>query len=459
MNVAADETNRLLQESHELMAKGDRVAAEAALRRALELHPGFAEAHANLGLLLDDSNRPDEAEVAYRRALELAPGMAQTHVNFGAFLAARKRYAEAEEKYRRALDLAPNHPGALSNLGVLLAGLKREGEAEGCYRAALTAAPDHRLASFNLGSLLLRQGRYEEGWRRLEARDWRSPLGEYLDQFPRWQGESLQGKSILITAEAGHGDMIQFCRYSALLKQRGASRVTIFCHPGLQRLFTRLEGVDEVLTSGSPPPVAGWDYWTLPLSLPHLFHTTLDTIPAGLPYLTAEPAQITHWGSILGKPWPELGVGLVRQGNPRFQFDADRSLPAFSTLAPLLQVPGIRFFILQKGDNREASAVPSLLPLVDLGPQLGDFADTAAVIMNLDLVITVDTAVAHLAGALGKPCWILLADSPAEWRWLKDRADSPWYPRVMRLFRQKNFGNWAPVIADVEIALSSLPSR
>jgi Flp pilus assembly protein TadD len=456
--ASVDEIGRLFQEGLELMASGDRTGAEGAFRRVLQLHPGFAQAHANLGLLLDLEGRADAAEACYRRALELNPSLVQTHTNLGALLAARKRHAEAEETYERALRLVPGHPGALSNLGVLLAELKREAEAERCYRAALAAAPEHRSASFNLGSLLLRQGQYEEGWLRLESRDWHSPLEGDLVRFPRWQGEPLEGKSILIAAEGGHGDMIQFCRYAALIKKRGAARVSIFCHPGLIGLFARLEGVDEVLTSGSSPPAAGWDYWTLPLSLPHLFHTTLDTIPADLPYLTAEPGQIAHWGSVLGKPWWDLGVGLVWKGNPRFERDADRSLTSLSVLASLKNVPGIRFISLQKGPDEEVAAVHGSLPLVNLGPQIADFAQTAAVLMNLDLLITVDTAVAHLAGALGKPCWLLLSDCAAEWRWLKDRPDSPWYPRVLRLFRQKDPGDWAPVIADVATALTALTS-
>jgi Flp pilus assembly protein TadD len=455
MKGSVDEAGRLFQEGLELMAKSDRAGAKSAFRRALQLQPGFAEAHSNLGLLLEGAGRPEEAEACYRQALELSPGLVQTRINFGALLAARKRHAEAEVVYRRALGLAPEHPGVLSNLGVLLAELKREAEAEHCYRAALAAAPEHRSASFNLGSLMLRQGRYEEGWRRLESRDWRSPLEGYLDRFPRWQGEPIEGKSLLIAAEGGHGDMIQFCRYAALLKRRGASRVSVFCHPGLSRLFTQLRGVDEVLTSGSIPPAAGWDYWTLPLSLPHLLGTTLDTIPAELPYLTAEPEEIAVWRSAVGKPWPDLGVGLVWKGNPRFERDADRSLPSISVLAPLKEVPGIRFFSLQKGAEEEGSAVQGSLPMVELGLQLSAFAETAAVIMNLDLVITVDTAVAHLAGALGKPCWVLLSDSRAEWRWLKERTDSPWYPGVLRLFRQKISGNWGPVIADVKTALKA----
>ncbi len=456
MSPSAEEARRLFREGLELMANGDHPQAEDAFRRVLQLDPDHAEAHANLGLLFDGKRQFDEAEACYRRALELNPRLVQTCINLGALLATRRRDAEAEETYRRALTLVPAHPGALSNLGVLLVRLNREAEAERCYRAALSAAPGHRLASFNLGSLLLRLGQYEEGWRRLESRNWHSPLEGYLDQFPRWQGEPLAGKSVLIAAEGGHGDMIQFCRYAALLKKNGAARVSVFCHPGLTRLFSQLRGVDEVLTSGSPPPPAGWNYWTLPLSLPHLFRTTLDSIPADLPYLTAEPAQITHWKSVLRKTPSDLAVGLVWRGNPAFEHDAERSLPSLSLLAPLMNLPCVRFFSLQKVAEREAPPVHHPFPVVDLSPQLRDFADTAAAVANLDLVITVDTAVAHLAGALGRPCWVLLSDISVEWRWLKDRTDSPWYPRVLRLFRQKTPGDWAPVIAAVETALRAL---
>jgi len=456
MQDQLDAASRLFRKGLELMAQSDRAGAEDAFRRALQLQPELAAAHSNLGLLQEEAGQPEAAEASYRRALELDPGLVQTCINFGALLAARQRYAEAEAIYQRALGLAPEHPGVLSNLGALLAEVNRETEAEACYRAALAAAPKHRSAAFNLGTLLLRQGRYAEGWRRLEARRWHSPLQDFVDRFPRWQGEPVQGKSLLIAVEGGHGDMLQFCRYAARLKQQGAARVSVFCHPGLFRLFRRLRGVDEVLTSGSAPPAAGWDYWTLPLSLPHLLGTTLATIPAELPYLTAEPDAIATWRSALGQPWPELGVGLVWQGNPRFERNADRSLPSPSLLTPLSEVPGIRFFSLQKDAATAGPAVPGALPVVELGPQLEDFAETAAVIMNLDLVITVDTAVAHLAGALGKPCWVLLSDYWQEWRWLEARPDSPWYPGVMRLFRQKLPGDWEPVIADMKTALKEL---
>lgn len=364
--------------------------------------------------------------------------------------------AAAEIAFRQALVLDPEFLAVLSNLGVLLACLQREEEAEQCYRSAMALAPDYAKARFNLAYLLLRQGRYAEGWDCLEARDWYAPLAE-RPGCPRWQGEALQGKSLLIGFEAGHGDMIQFCRYAALVKAGGAARVSILCQPGLKSLFARLAGVDQAIALGESLPASGWDYWVPPLSLPYLFRTRLDSIPADLPYLTAEPERIRHWAGIMKASPRELRVGLVWKGNPRFENDADRSLPSLAALAPLGEVAGVRYFSLQKGEaEAEAAVPPESLSLVDLAPHIEDFGDTAAIAMNLDLVITVDTAVAHLAGALGKPCWVLLPDYKTDWRWLKQREDSPWYPGVMRLFRQKTAGDWTAVIAAVKTALQTL---
>ncbi|MCX7170211.1 MAG: hypothetical protein NTY41_07955 [Proteobacteria bacterium] len=364
--------------------------------------------------------------------------------------------AAAETAYRQALALDPEFLGVLSNLGVLLACLQREEEAEQCYRSAMALAPDYAKARFNLAYLLLRQGRYAEGWDCLEARDWYAPFAD-RPGCPRWQGEPLQGKSLLIGFEAGHGDMIQFCRYATLVKTGGAARVTILCQPGLKALFARLAGVDQTIALDEPLPASGWDYWTPPLSLPYLFRTRLDSIPADLPYLTAEPERIRHWAWIMEASPRELRVGLVWKGNPRFENDADRSLPSLAVLAPLGEIVGVRYFSLQKGEAAAEAADPArALSLTDLAPRIENFADTAAIVMNLDLVIAVDTAVAHLAGALGKPCWVLLPDYKTDWRWLKQREDSPWYPGVMRLFRQKSAGDWVAVITDVKTALQTL---
>lgn len=446
-----DGRETLFLQANRLLADGELSAAEALLQDILQADPACAEGHANLALLHDRRGRAALAEAAYRHALELSPDLFQARLNLGLLLADQRRYGEAERCYLDVLAARPQWPEAWSLLGVLHATCKREAEAENCYRTALTLDPAHAAARFNLAYVLLRQGRYAEGWSCFEARDWYAPLAREL-KFPRWQGESLAGKSILIGLEAGHGDMIQFCRYAALLKAAGAVRVSVLCHPPLARLFRTLPGVDESIPLGGSSAAPAWDFWTPPLSLPKHFSTRLETIPATLPYVHAEPAAAADWAQRLGDA-PGLRVGLVWKGNPRFQNDRVRSLPSLQTLQPFGERPGIRWFSLQKGAG-EDEVSDSPFPLVDLAPAIHDFADSAAIIVNLDLVIAVDTAVAHLAAALGKPCWILLPDHQTDWRWLDGRDDSPWYPGVVRLFRQAPGENWPPVVARVAEALA-----
>lgn len=439
---------------------GDIVEAERQFRAAIAADCDLAEAHANLALLLDQNGRDGEAEHHYRRAIELAPDNGQIHLNFGAMLARQKRFGEAETSYRQALLTQPDSAAAWSNLGALQACRKQEGEAEASYLTALRRDENYRPARFNLSYLQLRQGRFEEGWASHEAREFYVPLESHFP-FPRWQGEALSGKAILIAPEAGLGDMIQFCRYAPLLKQRGAARVDVLCHAPLQALLTRLTGVDTVLAANQPLPAGDWDYWVPHYSLPFHCQTRLDTIPAQLPYLYADPQLIEQWAGVIAPQCTpgDLRVGLVWQGNPRFENDADRSLPGVASLAPLARTSGVSFISLQKGAGASEAAQPSAaLPLLDLAPQISDFADTAAILMNLDLLISVDTAVAHLAGALGKRCWLLLPDYKTDWRWLTERTDSPWYPQVMRLFRQSTMGDWKPVIEEVAAALDALAS-
>lgn len=441
------------------MEEGDAAGAEAGFRQSLEAAPGLSEAHANLGFLLDGQGRHHEAEVHYRQALALDPAQVQTYINLGALLEGRRRFAEADAAYRTALSLAPESSAAWSNLGVLMDARHREAEAERCLRSALAFAPGNRQAAFNLAHILLRQGRYEEGWRHLEARDWYTRIEKHLG-MPRWQGEPLAGKAILIGLEAGHGDMIQFCRYGRQLKQLGASRVSVLCHPPLKPLFEHLAGIDEAIAVGDPDPGIAWDFWSPPLSLPFYLNTRVDSIPADLPHLRGAPDKIARWREVIGDSGDALRVGLVWKGNPRFSNDAARSLGSLNDLAPLGQVPGVRFFSLQKGagEDETASAVAPF-PIVALGADITDFSDTAAIMMNLDLVISVDTAAAHLAGALGQRCWVLLPDYKTDWRWLAGRSDSPWYPGVMRLFRQDASGTWAPVVAEIKQALAELVQR
>lgn len=214
--------------------------------------------------------------------------------------------------------------------------------------------------------------------------------------------------------------------------------------------------MDQVAAFDEPHPQADWDFWTPPLSIPLYCQTRIDSIPAGLPYLRADSRKLELWTARMRQEWlpGDLRVGLAWKGNPRFENDAERSLPGLATLAALGAIQGMRFFSLQKGDGEnEAASPPAGLALTHLGPQIADFADTAAIIANLDLVICVDTAVAHLAGAMGKACWVLLPDYNTDWRWLAGRGDSPWYPGVMRLFRQTAMGDWTTVVAEVHAAL------
>lgn len=445
----------LFHDGVRLMNDGDAAGAEHAFTAAIAVDPDISAAHINLGLLLARRAAWDEAGQHYRIALALAPHQMHGYLHYGAMLAAQQRFEQAEQVYRHALAIDPQAPGVLSNLGVLLACTGREDEAEACYRAALAAAPDYRNASFNLAYLLLRQGRFDEGWAAFEARDWYARLERHFD-FPRWQGEPLAGKTLIIGFEAGHGDMIQFCRYASLAKAQGAARVAIVCHPGLKVLFTRLKGIDEVFGFDDDVPRTGFDFWTPPLSFPQLFATRVDTIPAALPYLHADPARVASFAPLLSTAGRALRVGLAWQGNPRFENDRERSLASLDILAPLGDVPGVRFFSLQKGAGALNAAPPPPFALSDLAPRIDNFDDTAALIEQLDLVIAVDTAVAHLAGALNKPVWVLLPAFKTDWRWLTERTDSPWYPQVMRLFRQSAAGDWLDVVAALTAALHEL---
>lgn len=455
MTFPASSAEEMFYEGTRLLGAGDLANAEHVFRSAIAQAPDLAEAHANLGLLLEQAGRLPEAETSYRRAIELAPWQSQTLINFGALLESQKRFGEAEGCYRMALAEAPDSPMAWTNLGVLLACIKREAESEHCYRQALTLAPGYRNARFNLAYLLLRQGRYAEGWSCLESRDWYQALERHL-AMPRWQGEPLAGKSLLIGLEAGHGDMIQFCRYATQLKAQGAARVSVLCHPALKNLLGRLDGIDEAIAVGEAYPETEWDYWSPPLSLPFHCQTRLETIPATVPYLRADPDKVGRWASLMADRGNPVRVGLVWKGNPRFENDAERSLASLHALAPLGDVSGVCFFSLQKGAGEdEASAASAPFPVVDLGSGIADFSDTAAIVMNLDLLITVDTAAAHLAGALGKPVWVILPDYKTDWRWLSERSDSPWYPVVMRLFRQDASGSWEKVVLRLKAALTA----
>ncbi|OBV40048.1 tetratricopeptide repeat protein [Janthinobacterium psychrotolerans] len=423
----------------ELLAAGDAPGAEAAFQLALQADPDHVFALSNLAWMREQQGLLEDAEGYYLRALALVPDDIHLLQNLGALLMRLRRPVEAERIDRRVLALAPELPSAWSNLGALLAAVQRETEAERCHRHAIALDGNYANARYNLSYLLLRQGRLPEGWRMLEARPQPTAFGDYF-HFPRWHGEPLARKSILICPEAGMGDMLMLCRYASVLRQQGAARISILCHAPLKTLLRTMADIDEVIAIGEAVAAESWDYWAPVLSLPGLCETTLDTIPSSAAYLHAQTPALHDWAGRL--PPARLRVGLAWKGNAQFENDASRSLPSLDALAPLGAVEGIQFVSLQKGAGENETC--AALTLAG-GAALADMADTAALIANLDLVISVDTAVAHLAGALGKPCWLLLPDYLPDWRWFSGRLDTPWYAS-MRLFRQPAIGGWAPLI-------------
>lgn len=464
-----------------LKSLGRFAEAELACRLALAIRPDYAQAHANLGALLVDLKRLSEAEAACRQAIAHSADHPEAHYNLGIALHNLDRLAEAEEAYRHAIRCRPDlvhahnnlgcvlralgreedalasfeHARALRpalaevhyNLGVTLGLLGRQPEAEAAYRQALALHPDYGDACFGLAVLLLGLGRFDEGWRLYESR-YVQPAFVHMTtrtllHCPQWQGEDLAGKSLLVWQEDGLGDMLQFGRYFGMLKARGAAHVAFACAPPLRRLMSGVAGVDAVLDHDDA--MAGssrFDCWTSLLSAPLHVGTTVDTIPPPL-RLAPEPASVARWRARLDALAPGPRIGLVWKGNPLHHNDANRSLPSLTTLAPLWNVPGARFVSLQKGQGEdEARDPPNGLPLLHLGSEVEDFADTAAIVAQLDLVVCVDTSTAHLAASLGTPCWVLLPDRDVDWRWMHARDDSPWYPQTVRVFRRARGESW-----------------
>ncbi|WP_250535004.1 tetratricopeptide repeat protein [Caballeronia sp. AZ10_KS36] len=441
--------------------------ARSAYRNAVALRPDFAGALTNLGGVLDALGCLKDAEEAYRRVLAIEPDSADAHCNLAnviyrdVALGRRERLPEAEASYRRALALRPGFGAALINLGNLLReDSARSAEAQALFREALRVDPESADARLNLATTLLRAGDFAEGWACFEARydarlSQRSVLPPQVS-YAQWRGEPLAGKSLLVVTEQGFGDSIQFIRYLPMLKAQRAAKLTVVCPPALAALLESADGTSQCIAPDALPALPPHDYWCFLMSLPALAGTTLETIPRATPYLHADASRIEYWKRRL----PDTPkVGIAWSGEPRpwmpdsFGAFSRRWLDA-SLCEPLFATPGVTFVSLQKGPTARAqlAALPGRLRPLDLMNDVADFADTAAIIASLDLVISVDTAVAHLAGALGKPVWILLCAN-ACWRWLDDRDDSPWYPTA-RLFRQRAPGQWIEVIERVVDALT-----
>ena len=414
-------------------------------RRSIELRPDFLDAISELLIALGNKGAVQEATSLARRAVALRPDLAHTHNNLGWILQKQEQFEEAAAEYRRAIELRPQYAEARNNLGSVLFEAGRFHQAIEALQTALSFDPNHAAIASNIGIMLLTVGDFERGWPVYEARRRVIPVSLDNDTSkPRWDGPDLTGKTIVIQSEQGFGDSIQFARYIPMVAARGG-RVILQCPPGLKRVFSTVAGAEQVLADHEPLPA--FDVHTRLLSLPGIFHTDLHSIPANVPYLHPEPELVEQWRHRIAAEPPALKVGLSWAGNPTHPQDHHRSIP-LASFAPLAQAPGVRFYSLQKVDSaRQAQSPPPGMKLTDWTADLRDFADTAALAQNLDLVITVDSAVAHLVGALGLRVWVLVQHIP-DWRWLLERSDSPWYP-TMRLFRQSKRYDWATTIAQV----------
>jgi tetratricopeptide (TPR) repeat protein len=426
-------------------------AAITAYRHALQLRPNYAEAWNNLGNALVETDCTDEAIAACSHALELRPAFAEALNNLANAMKKQGRLEEAIAACRKAIALQPALADAWTNLGNALQRLGRIEESIAAYRRAVAMRPDLAIAHVCLGLILLLKGEFPEGWREFE---WRWRTAEFRARRrsftqPLWDGSKLHGKRILLHAEGGLGDAIQFIRYLPAIANSGG-QILLEATPQLRRLFATLPHVQQFIPAGEELP--DFDVHCPLMSLPLAFNTELSTVPAQVPYLLADRGRADQWRSRMPEDHELLKVGLVWAG--RAYPDPGRSIP-LELLAPLGQISGIWMCSLQR---YESPAVrPPALPgmkIVDWTAELEDLADTAALIWGLDLIITVDTVVAHLAGAMGKRVWVLLQFAP-DWRWLLDRPDCPWYPK-MRLFRQPKAGDWESAVRDVARELESL---
>ena len=412
------------------------------MERSVALAPDNANFLHNYAEVLRTAGQNDRAVAVYEKVLALAPSAADSLHGLGVAQEKAGRVEQALETFERAIRVAPDLPRPYMSRGALIERQGRYAEALADFERAIALKPDYALAHTARAHALLRLGRYEEGWPEYEWR-WR------VDKFPGrrpdprrplWDGSDLAGKTLLLYSEQGMGDAIQFVRYLPMAAARGG-RVVLVCPPALARLFGRVPGVASVVTE--PPDPATYDVQLPLMSLPHAFGTTPETVPNQVPYLTVARDLLESWERRVTarRQGPGPKVGLCWAGG-RTPLPRTLSLAALAPLADA--APGVTFYSLQVGPaGAEAANPPVGMNLVNLAGDLGDFADTAAVVSALDLVISIDTAVAHLAGALGKPTWVMLT-AFCDWRWMLDREDSPWYPTV-RLFRATGPGAWPPV--------------
>lgn len=427
--------------------------AIADLREALLSHPESSQAHHNLGLAFRKKGELEEAANEYQLALQQRPVFPNAWRDFGQALQLLGRTEEAVAAYQKAIDQKPDYAEAHSSLGTALTELQQLSPAIESFERAVDLAPDYALAHFNLGQARLTVGEWESGWAEQEWR-WKAPeleIARPIVRFPQWSGEPLAGKRILLFGEQGFGDVIQCARYVHHVVERGG-RVVLLVQPPLRRLLSRLPGIEDCLIHGMQG--GEFDFECPLFSLPHVLKMPDPASAAKTPYLSVDPELAEKWAKILKNDGDRLQVGLVWAGRAGHRNDRNRSI-GLGRLRDLLNVKNVVFHSLQTGDPTSQLTELGLgSTLKELGSQLTDFAETAAAIDQLDLVITVDTAAAHLAGALSKPVWVLLPFF-SDWRYMLNRSDNPWYP-TMRLFRQPRPGDWSEPLARVAGELTNL---
>ncbi len=429
---------------------GQMESAIEAYRRAIELKPEYAEAYNNLATVLTNLDRPGEAIAACQTALKFRPDLAEIHNSLGAALAADGQFDKAIDAHRAAIALKPAYAEAHINLCIASCYAGHGLAALPHGRRAIELQPNLAKLHSNFSMILLALGQYEQGWIEHEWR-WKvsSKFSPRPFAQPQWFGEPIAGKTILLHAEQGFGDTIQFVRYAPLVADLGA-KVILECRPELIRLLADIPGISAILPTGDALP--DFDIHCPLMSLPLAFRTTLESIPSPIPVPPRSGlrrAQSSRRPEGAHSPGPQ--IGLVWAGRPTHSNDTHRSMH-LAHFAPLASLPHITFHSLQKGPTQsQLEFPPTGLRIIDHAAELSDFVDAAALIARLDLVISVDTAVAHLAGSLGKPVWLLLPFVP-DWRWMRDRSDSLWYP-TMRIFRQPRFRDWSAVVEQVKDSL------
>jgi FKBP-type peptidyl-prolyl cis-trans isomerase 2 len=433
----------------EAQDKGHIDEAISFYKKALELNPNLTEAYYNIGVALHRKGDFDKSAEFYLIAIGYNPAFPEAHHNLGMVFKEKGQTDEAISCYEKAIEIRPDYADAYYNLGNAFVSKGEFDEAIQSYKKTIDIAPDHAEAHWNIALINLLLGNFEKGWKGYE---WRWKLKDIIVKRdfsqPLWDGTDIKDRTILLHAEQGFGDTIQFIRYAPLVAQRGA-KVIVECQKELVRLLKNVVGIHRIIAHGEELP--DFDIHCPILSLPGIFGTDLTNIPAKIPYIHADLSLIKKWHDTIASNNSEYHVGLVWSGDPSFK-DFHLKSCSLKSFAPLAQAANITFYSLQKGDaSEQARNVPEGIKLIDYTDKIHDFSDTAAIIKNLDLIISIDTDVAHLGGALGKPVWTLLPFIP-DWRWMLNRNDSPWYP-TMKLFRQTSRGDWQLVIEKVKKAL------